>query len=145
MRIIPVFVFAAFCSGFLLLFSAVQAQTQGVLRQEIDQFRNRIWLNWKPPRGSQAIEMRIRLKPDGTLVEPPTILTRGTGPRFVAARDAAARAVLRSVPFVFRRENYSVWRDMEIVLDPTDPQLACGPGDRWLFARDYCARRSRSQ
>jgi TonB family protein len=26
-----------------------------------------------------------------------------------------------------------------------DPQLACGSGDRWLFARDYCARRSRSQ
>lgn len=22
-----------------------------------------------------------------------------------------------------------------------DPQLACGPGDRWLFAREYCAGR----
>ena len=121
MRIIPVFVLAAFCSGFLLLFSSAQAQTQGVLRQEIDQFRNRIRLNWKPPRGSQAIEMRIHLKPDGTLVEPPTILTRGTGPLFVAARDAAARAVLRSVPFdMFRRENYSTWRELEIVLDPTE-------------------------
>src|SRR5215470_546828 len=92
---------------FLLLFSSAQAQTQSVSRQEIEQFRKRVRLNWKPPSGSQAIEIRIQLRPNGTLAGSPKILTRGTGPLFIAARDAAARAVLRSVPFdMFRRENY---------------------------------------
>ena len=35
-------------------------------------------------------------------------------------------------------------------LDPTipityDPALACGPGDRYVFAREYCASRTQSQ
>ena len=102
---------------FLLLFNAAQAQTQSL--SPVDQFRNRIASNWNPPTGSQAIDIRIRLLPDGTLASPPTILTRGTGPLFIAAREAAARAVLRSAPFdMFKRENYSVWREIEITLDP---------------------------
>jgi hypothetical protein len=86
----------------------------------LDQFRQRIAVNWKPPKGFQTpIEIDIRLKPDGTLAGPPKILTRGTGPEFIAARDAAVKAILRSAPFdMFKRENYTVWRQLPLVLDP---------------------------
>jgi hypothetical protein len=104
---------------FLLLFSSAQAQTQSLSLEEVRQFQNRVRSNWTPPTGSQAIEMRIRLRADGTLDSPPEILTRGTGPLFIAARDAAARAVLRSAPFdMFKTGNYSEWRDIQIILDP---------------------------
>jgi hypothetical protein len=104
---------------FPLLFSSAQAQTQSLPVEQVRQFKMRIASNWTPPAGSQAIEIRIRLRPDGTLNTPPEILTRGTSPLFIAARDAPARAVLRSAPFdMFKTENYSEWREIQITLDP---------------------------
>jgi hypothetical protein len=84
---------------FLLLFCSAQAQSQPLSLEEVRQFRQRLELNWKRPKDSQVIEIRIRLKPDGTLASPPMVLTSGTGPLFTAARDAALRAVRRSAPF----------------------------------------------
>ena len=110
---------------FLLLFSSAQAKTQSLLPEEVRQFQMRIASNWTPPPGSPAIEIRVRLRPDGNLESLPEILTRGTGPLFIAAREAAARAVLRSAPFdMFKAENYSEWRDIQITLDPVtlDPR-----------------------
>ena len=103
---------------FLLLFCSAQGQSQPL--SPLDQFRQRIAVNWKPPKGFQTpIEINIRLKPDGTLASPPKILTRGTGPQFIAARDAAVKAILRSAPFdMFKPENYTVWRELPLVLDP---------------------------
>jgi hypothetical protein len=107
---------------YLLLFNAAQAQTLSL--SPVQQFQKRIASNWKPPAGSQAIDIRIRLLPDGTLATPPIILTRGTGPLFIAARAAAARAILRSAPFdMFKRENYSIWRELELTLDPVTKPL----------------------
>jgi hypothetical protein len=104
---------------FLLLFCSAQGQSQP-LSLQVQQFRQRIAVNWKPPKGFQIpIEIDIRLKPDGTLAGPPKILTRGTGPQFIAARDAAVKAILRSAPFdMFKPENYAVWRELPLVLDP---------------------------
>jgi len=103
---------------FLVLFCSAQGQSQPVL--PLDQFRQRIAVNWKPPKDFQTpIDIDIRLKPDGTLDGPPKILTRGTGPEFIAARDAAVKAIRRSAPFnMFKPENYAIWRELSLVLDP---------------------------
>lgn len=104
---------------FLLLFCSAQCQSQP-LSLQIEQFRQRITVNWKPPKGFQTpIDIDIQLKPDGTLASPPKILTPGTSPQFIAARDAAVKAILRSAPFdMFKPENYAVWRELSLVLDP---------------------------
>jgi colicin import membrane protein len=110
---------------------AVSAGTpKGVAAQlsqsEIDALRARLAQLWNPPAGAQdpqelVVQVRMRLKPDGTLAAPPMVLTSGNSPLFIAARESAMRAVFRGQPFdMLRPEHYEMWRDIEITFDPRD-------------------------
>jgi len=65
------------------------------------------------------VEINFKLRPDRTLAGPPVVLTRGSSPRFNAARDAAIRAIFQGQPFnMLRNETYDQWKDIIVVFDP---------------------------
>ena len=105
----------------------VATASQGQATQfssELEALHARLRQLWTPPAGARdpremIVVVRIRLKPDGTLAEPPEVLSTGSSPHFIAARDSARRAVIRSQPFdMLRPEHYEQWKDMEITFDP---------------------------
>jgi outer membrane biosynthesis protein TonB len=96
-------------------------------QNEIDALRRHLNSLWNPPIGGVkdlrelVIEIRFQLKPDGTLAGPPRVLTSGNSPQFLAARDAAIRAVFRGAPFtMLRPETYETWRDLVITFDAAE-------------------------
>ncbi|MGH6768028.1 MAG: cell envelope integrity protein TolA [Xanthobacteraceae bacterium] len=95
-------------------------------QSELDALRARLAQLWNPPSGARnpqelVVQVRMKLKPDGTLAAPPTVLTHGQSPFFMAARDSAIRAVFRGQPFdMLRPEHYEQWKDIEITFDPRD-------------------------
>jgi outer membrane biosynthesis protein TonB len=95
-------------------------------QSELDALRARLAQLWNPPAGAQnpqelVVQVRMRLKPDGTLAGPPMVMTSGQSPLFMAARDSAIRAVFRGQPFdMLRPETYEVWKDIEVTFDPRD-------------------------
>jgi colicin import membrane protein len=95
-------------------------------QSELDALRARLAQLWSPPAGAKnpeelVVQIRMQLKPDGTLAGPPMVLTSGRTPLFMASRDSAIRAVLRGQPFdMLRAEHYEQWKDVEITFDPRD-------------------------
>jgi colicin import membrane protein len=93
---------------------------------ELDALRARLAQLWNPPAGASnpeelVVQIRIRLKPDGTLAAPPGVISYGQSARSVAARDSAVRAVMRGQPFdMLKPEHYEQWKDIEITFDPRD-------------------------
>lgn len=92
---------------------------------ELDALRSQISPCWSPPIGVQgaadlAVQLQLALNVDGTLLRPPDILTRGSGLAFLAAADAARRAVLRCQPYELPPGKYDVWRDIKVNFDPRD-------------------------
>jgi len=91
---------------------------------EIDLLRTQISRCWSPPIGVQgaadlAVRVRISLNPDGSLERPPETITRGSGGPFIAASDAARRAVIRCQPYNLPPDKYETWRDIHITFDPS--------------------------
>jgi outer membrane biosynthesis protein TonB len=93
---------------------------------ELDALRQRLAQLWSIPAGAKdpqelVVQVRIKLRPDGTLAAPPMVLTSGRTPLFVAARDSAIRALFRGQPYdMLRPETYELWKDIEITFDPRD-------------------------
>jgi colicin import membrane protein len=91
---------------------------------ELDALRQRLGQLWNIPAGAKdpeelTVQVRVRLKPDGTLAAPPMVLSSGNSPLFVAARESAIRALYRGQPFnMLRPETYELWKDIEITFDP---------------------------
>jgi outer membrane biosynthesis protein TonB len=91
---------------------------------ELEALRARLAQLWNLPAGAKdprelVVLVRIKLKPDGTLAAPPMVLTSGSTPLFLAARDSAIRAVFRGQPFnMLKPEHYEQWKDIEITFDP---------------------------
>ncbi len=105
---------------------APSGQAALLTQSELDALRARLAQLWSPPAGAKnpeelVVQIRMQLKPDGTLAAPPMVLTSGRSPLFVAARDSAVRAVFRGQPFdMLRPEHYEQWKDVEITFDPRD-------------------------
>jgi colicin import membrane protein len=95
-------------------------------QSELDALRARLAQLWNPPAGARnpqelVVQVRMQLKPDGTLAAPPRVLNSGQSAMFMAARDSAMRAVFRGQPFdMLKPENYEQWKDIEITFDPRD-------------------------
>ncbi len=93
-------------------------------QSELDALRARLAQLWNPPAGAKNPEqlvvlVRIQLTRDGKLAAPPVVLTSGTNPLFVAARDSAIRAIFRGQPYdMLRQETYETWKDVEVTFDP---------------------------
>ena len=93
-------------------------------QSELDALRARLAQLWNVPAGVERpeeliVEINFKLRPDRTLAGPPLVLTRGSSPRFNAARDAAIRAIFQGQPFnMLRNETYEQWKDIIVVFDP---------------------------
>jgi outer membrane biosynthesis protein TonB len=93
---------------------------------ELDALRARLAQLWTPPAGAKnpqeiVVQVRMLLKPDGTLAAPPMATNSGSSQLFMAARDSAMRAVLRGQPYdMLRPEHYDLWKDIEVTFDPRD-------------------------
>ena len=81
---------------------------------------------WTIPAGAKdpqelVVLIRIKLNRDGKLAAPPVVLSSGTSPLFMAARDSAIRALFRGQPYdMLKPEHYEQWKDVEITFDPRD-------------------------
>lgn len=101
-------------------------QAAQISLSELDALRQRLAQLWAIPAGAKdpqelVVQVRIKLRPDGTLAGPPMVLTSGKSALFVAARDSAIRALFRGQPFdMLRPEHYDQWKDIEITFDPRD-------------------------
>jgi outer membrane biosynthesis protein TonB len=101
-------------------------QAAQISLSELDALRQRLAQLWAIPAGAKdpqelVVQVRIKLRPDGTLAGPPMVLTSGKSVLFVAARDSAIRALFRGQPFdMLRPEHYEQWKDIEITFDPRD-------------------------
>ncbi|MCJ8144759.1 TonB C-terminal domain-containing protein [Ancylobacter sp. A5.8] len=93
---------------------------------EIDALRARLMSLWNPPAGAAnpeelIVTVRIRLNPDGTLSGPPMVVSSGSSPFFMTARDSAIRAIFRGQPFnMLSPEKYDMWKDIEVTFDPRE-------------------------
>jgi hypothetical protein len=105
---------------------APSATAARLTQSELDALRARLAQLWNPPAGARnpqelVVQVRMQLKPDGTLAAPPMVLSTGQTPMFMAARDSAVRAVFRGQPFdMLKPENYEQWKDIEVTFDPRD-------------------------
>jgi len=95
-----------------------------VSQTELDALRARLMSLWSPPAGAAnpqelMVTVRLRLNVDGTLSGPPMVITSGSSPFFMAARDSAMRAVFRGQPFnMLNPATYDQWKDIEVTFDP---------------------------
>lgn len=72
-----------------------------------------------------VVELRIQMKPDGTLAAPPQVLNTGTGPAFQTTAESAVRAVIACQPYkMLSAGKYNFWKDMIFNFAP--PQTVRG-------------------
>jgi outer membrane biosynthesis protein TonB len=103
-------------------------QAKQLSQSELDALRQKLQKLWRIPPGARdpeelVVVFRIKLKPDGRLVEGPwpQLVSSGKTPLALAARESAARAINIGQPFdMLRPENYELWKDIEITFDPRD-------------------------
>src|SRR6516164_8526533 len=93
---------------------------------ELEALRARLAQLWTVPAGAKdpqelVVLVRIKLNRDGKLAAPPVVLSSGSSPLFMAARDSAIRALFRGQPYdMLKPEHYEQWKDVEITFDPRD-------------------------
>jgi hypothetical protein len=113
----------------VVLASSGHAQTNALdragLNAALDAFRDQIRRCWVPPAGQQGIahtnpNIRLRLKLDGTLDGAPVLLNRSSEPEFRALAESVLKALTKCQPFHLPAQAYSLWKETEIVFDPSD-------------------------
>jgi len=104
--------------------AAIGAQDAQLSQSEIDALRARISSCWSPPPGINAnsklyVVLRVLFKPDGSMVQAPTLVEGSASALGPALAESAKRALLLCQPFtMLRREHYDQWKDLELKFDP---------------------------
>ena len=97
-----------------------------ISQSELDALRARLAQLWSPPAGARnpdelVVVILVKFKPDGTLAAQPKVVSSGSSPLSVAARESAVRALFRGQPFdMLKPEHYEQWKEIEINFDPRD-------------------------
>jgi hypothetical protein len=93
-------------------------------QSEIDALRARISSCWSPPPGIDAnsklyVVLRVLFKPDGSMVNEPTLVEATASQLGPALAESAKRALLLCQPFtMLKAEHYDQWKDLELKFDP---------------------------
>jgi outer membrane biosynthesis protein TonB len=104
--------------------SAMGAPAAQLSQSEIDALRARLTQCWNPPAGVDAntkihVSLRVLLKPDGSLAQPPVVVEGTVSPMGPALAESAQRALLVCQPFtMLRPEHYDQWKDLQLDFDP---------------------------
>ncbi len=90
-----------------------------------DAIQSRIEQNWILPIGGQSAEttiirLRIKLKRDGYLLRPPSVMDPAYSPVQQAMADAAVRAAESGQPFIIPPQQYEQCRDLILRFNPRD-------------------------
>jgi colicin import membrane protein len=98
-----------------------------VSQGELEQVFAKLKAHWNLPRSIASqpdlyvVRVRVRLGRDGRLSSPPEVVSRGSGPLYQVASEAAKRAVELSQPFdMLPPSTYEAWKVMEISFDPRE-------------------------
>jgi len=90
----------------------------------VNAFREHLKKYWKLPRGVDAsrnlrvITLRVRLKPDGTLSEAPTVVEGTAAPAGAELAQSAVKAVEQAQPFtMLKAEKYDQWKELQLDFD----------------------------
>jgi colicin import membrane protein len=104
--------------------AAIGAQDAQLSQSEIDALRARISSCWSPPPGIDAnsrvyVVLRVLFKPDGSMVQAPTLVEGSASALGPALAESAKRALLLCQPFtMLRPQHYDQWKDLELKFDP---------------------------
>jgi TPR repeat protein len=86
-------------------------------------FREHLRKYWNLPRGVDAnsnlrVTLLIKLNPDGTLSQTPTVIEGSAAPAAAEFAQSALKALERAQPFTMLKvENYNQWKEMQLVFD----------------------------
>jgi colicin import membrane protein len=68
-----------------------------------------------------VVEIEVRLRPDGSLADPPKVVNSGNSPLFRDAADSALRALIACAPYRMPPDKYTGgWEHMILSFDPRD-------------------------
>jgi colicin import membrane protein len=104
--------------------AAIGAQNARLSQSEIDALRARISSCWSPPPGIDVnsrlyVVLRVLFKPDGSMVQTPTLVEGSASALGPALAESAKRALLLCQPFtMLKPEHYDQWKDLELKFDP---------------------------
>lgn len=96
---------------------------------EKDALKRQVERCWSPPVGAPnaadlRVQVRIQLRPDGTLAGNPQLINRGGlasgDPYFRAAAESAIRAIRQCAPYKMPPQKYASWKDVDLNFDPRD-------------------------
>lgn len=83
--------------------------------------RSCVQSKWVVPKGAGTqdakVKMRLRLRPDGTLIDPPEIMNSQESSGFLAVSQSALKAVRDCEPFALPPEQYETWKDIVLNFD----------------------------
>jgi len=108
------------------LLGASTGHAAKVSQNELEALKARLMKLWNIPAGARnldelRVEIKVRLGRDGRLSAPPRVLTSGHSPLFMAAREAAVRALLQGQPFdMLSPATYEEWKEIDILFDPRE-------------------------
>jgi outer membrane biosynthesis protein TonB len=105
---------------------ASSANAAKLSQNELEALKARLMKLWNIPAGARnleelRVEIKVHLGRDGRLSAPPRVLTSGHSPLFMAAREAAVRALLQGQPFdMLSPSTYEDWKEIDIMFDPRE-------------------------
>jgi len=90
----------------------------------VDTLRNQIAQCWSPPVGAPhpealIVQFELYLNQDGTVAQPPQLLSSNSADPFMrAAAEAARRAIYTCQPYRLPPDRYNQWQDIKLNFDP---------------------------
>ena len=83
-----------------------------------------IKIHWRLPAGgggvdTPVVQIRFRLRQDGTLDGEPQVLAPQNSPQFNVAAEAAVRAIKEAAPYNLPPDKYAAWADNKVEFDPS--------------------------
>jgi len=89
----------------------------------VDSLRNQIAQCWSPPVGAPhpeqlIVQFELYLNQDGSVAQPPQLLSGGSDSFARAAAEAARRALYQCQPYRLPPDRYGQWRDIQMTFDP---------------------------
>jgi outer membrane biosynthesis protein TonB len=103
----------------------MHAEQRTLPEQALTALRAKIRAHWKPDPAISSqpdqyrVVVRFHLDRDGRLSTPMEVRSKGSGPLYQSAVEAAKRAIELSQPFdMLSPSNYEFWETVEINFDP---------------------------
>lgn len=106
---------------------------QTLSREEMNALTTKLLTVWRVPATQGVgpeelvVDVRIRLKPDGTLAAPAEVVKPKNSPQFALVAESVINAVTKSQPYsMLKPESYDNWKDIIFTFDQRQTANAAG-------------------